>query len=80
MVRLVLQSKVIHTDDTPVKVLAPTLGRTRLGRFWVYLGDQLHPNTVFAYTPSRSRDGPKEFLNGWSGYLQADAFGGYDGI
>jgi len=80
MVRLVLQSKVIHTDDTPVKVLDPTLGRTRLGRFWVYLGDKLHPYTVFTYTPSRSRDGPREFLKGWSGYLQADAFGGYDGI
>jgi hypothetical protein len=44
------------------------------------LGDKLHPYTVFAYTPSRSRDGPRQFLKGWSGHLQADAFGGYDGI
>jgi len=29
---------------------------------------------------NRSRDGPRQFLQGWSGYLQADAFGGYDGI
>ncbi len=80
MIQEVLQSKVIHTDDTPVKVLDPALDRTRTGRFWVYVGDKPHPYTVFSYTPSRSRDGPREFLKGWSGYLQADAFGGYDGI
>jgi len=76
----VLQSKVIHTDDTPVAVQDRELDRTRTGRFWVYLGDKSHPYTVFAYTPSRSRDGPQQFLKGWSGHLQADAFGGYDGI
>jgi transposase len=80
----VLQSPVIHTDDTPVKVREPGLGRTRTGRFWVYVGDFDHPYTVFAYTPSRSRDGPVQFLTGWGQdeevYLQADAFGGYDGI
>ena len=80
----VLQSKVIHTDDTPVKVQDRQLDRTRTGRFWVYLGDADHPYTVFVYTPSRSRDGPMEFLRHWGKdepvYLQADAFGGYDGI
>jgi transposase len=80
----VLQSKVIHTDDTPVKVRDPGLDRTRTGRFWVYVGDVDYPYTVFAYTPSRSRDGPMQFLQGWGKdervYLQADAFGGYDGI
>ncbi len=53
---------------------------TRTWRFWVYLGDPEQPFTVFTYTPSRSRDGPQEFLKNWSGYLQADAFGGYDGL
>ena len=84
MVQRVLQSKVIHTDDTPVNVLDRERTRTRLGRFWVYLGDREHPFTVFTYTPSRSRDGPMEFLKNWGKdrpvYLQADAFGGYDGI
>lgn len=80
MVEEVRRSKVIHTDDTPVKVRDPNLDQTRTGRFWVYLGDKSHPYTVFTYTPSRSRDGPRQFLKGWSGHLQADAFGGYDGI
>ena len=80
MVQRILQSKVLHTDDTPVDVLDRNRTQTRTGRFWVYLGDKDHPFTVFTYTPSRSRDGPQEFLKNWSGYLQADAFGGYDGI
>jgi len=84
MVQRVLQSKVIHTDDTPVDVLDRSRTQTRTGRFWVYLGDADHPFTVFTYTPSRSRDGPMEFLKNWGRdrpvFLQADAFGGYDGI
>jgi transposase len=77
---LVLDSKTIHTDDTPVKVLDKNLPNTRTGRFWVYAGDYLHPYTVYNYTPSRKRDGPVTFLGDWQGYLQADAFSGYDGI
>lgn len=76
----VLRSRVIHTDDTTVPVLDPTLPRTRTGRFWVYCGDEAHPYSVYDFTPSRKRDGPAEFLQGYQGYLQADAFGGYDGI
>lgn len=74
----VLQSKVIHTDDTTVKMLAP--GKTKTCRFWVYLGDAQHAYSVFDFTESRSRDGPAKFLEGFSGYLQADAYGGYDGL
>jgi transposase len=80
----VLKSKVIHTDDTPVDVLDKNRKETRTGRFWDYLGDKEHPEIVFDYTPSRSRDGPVKFLGSWGKdskvYLQADAFGGYDGI
>jgi hypothetical protein len=78
MVKLVLEAKVIHTDDTPVRLLHPDGPRT--GRVWVYLGDVDHPYTVYEATSSRSRDGPQTFLRDFKGYLQADAFGGYDGI
>jgi transposase len=84
MVKEVLQSKVIHTDDTSVQVLDKNLPQTRTGRLWVYLGDRDHPYTVFDHTATRERDGPMKFLNGWGKdrrvYLQADAYGGYDGI
>ena len=78
MKALVLQSKVIGTDDTPVPVLDPTLGKTRTGRLWVYVGDRGHPYTVFDYTPTRSRDGPTNFFGNYAGHIQADAYGGYD--
>jgi transposase len=77
-------SRIIHTDDTPVDVLDRNLKQTRQGRFWVYVGDPAHPQIVFDYTPNRSRDGPMTFLRDWGKdgkrFLQADAFGGYDGI
>jgi hypothetical protein len=80
MVSRVLASKVIHTDDTVLPVQDKTRDRTRQGRIWVYLGDRAHPYTVFDYTPNHARDGPQQFLKGFEGYLQADAFRGYDGI
>ena len=74
----VLQSKVIGTDDTTVPVLDPTLGKTRTGRLWLYRGDDEHPGLVFDYTPDRSAEGPERMLAGYEGYLQADAYSGYD--
>lgn len=74
----VLGSKAIQTDDTPVPVLDPELPHTRTGRIWTYVGDPEHPYTVYDYTPNRSRDGPEEFLKAFRGYLQADAYSGYD--
>jgi transposase len=78
MVAGVLRSKVIHTDDTPVRLLGERGAQT--GRLWVYLGDRDHRYTVYEATSSRSRDGPMTFLQGFTGYLQADAFSGYDGV
>jgi transposase len=76
----VLSSKKIHTDDTPVPVLDKTQTKTKKGRIWCYLGDSHNPYAVYDYTPTRKRDGPVNFLGNFSGYLQADAYGGYDGI
>ena len=78
MKQRVLASKAVQTDDTPVPVLDPDLPRTRTGRIWTYVGDDEHPYTVYDYTPTRSRDGPEEFLKAFRGYLQADAYSGYD--
>lgn len=75
-----LSSKVVQTDDTPVPVLDPELPRTRIGRIWTYVGDPDHPYTVYDYTPNHSRAGPDEFLKSFRGYLQADAYSGYDEI
>jgi transposase len=76
----VLASRKIHTDDTTVPVLDKTRESTKTGRLWVYVGDGSHEHIVFDYTPDRSRDGPLRFLQGYKGYLQADAYAGYDAV
>jgi len=78
MQQRVLTSQAVQTDDTPVPVLDPELPRTRTGRIWTYVGDAAHPYTVYDYTPTRSRDGPEAFLKKFRGFLQADAYSGYD--
>jgi transposase len=78
MKEVLFQSKVIGTDDTSVKVLDVKLPFARTGRIWPYCGDSNHPVILYDYTATRERAGPEEFLRGYRGYLQADAYGGYD--
>jgi transposase len=76
----VLQSPVLWTDDTHVLVLGGAKPGSTKGRFWPYIGDAEHPYSVYDFTMSRARDGPATFLADYHGFLQADAYGGYDGI
>jgi transposase len=76
---LVLQSSVMWTDDTPITVMGGLNGSFK-GHFWTYIGDREHPYFAYDFTTSRSRDGPVRFLQGYSGYLHADAYAGYDAI
>lgn len=46
----------------------------------MYIGDNEHPYSVYDFTNSHSRDGPASFMQGYSGYLHADAYTGYDSI
>ncbi len=77
---MVLSSRKVHTDDTPITVLDPAAQPvgSRRGYMWVYIGDR--DDVVFDFTDSHQRDGPASFLAEYRGYLQADAFSGYDGI
>jgi transposase len=73
-----LRSIKIHSDDTPVPVLNE--GKTRLGRIWVYATDAINTAacTIYDYTRTRAQSGPIDFLGDYEGYLQADAYSGYD--
>ena len=75
---VLFQSRVIGTDDTSVKVLDVKLPFARTGRIWPYCGDKDHPVIVYDYTATRERAGPEKFLEGYRGYLQVDAYAGYD--
>jgi transposase len=64
-----------------VPVQDPALkGQCKSGRIWTYIGDEANPYVAYDYTPDRTRAGPQRFLDNYKGYLQADAYGGYDGI
>jgi transposase len=82
MTTKIKESRVIHTDDTPLKVQPPKgAGRNNkclLGRIWCYRGDAEHPYIVYDFTPNRKRAGPVSWLGDYKGYLQADAYSGYD--
>ena len=75
-----MQSRAMHTDDTPVKMQELVTHHPSTARLWAYLGDLAHPYNVFDFTVNRKRDGPQTFLANYQGYLHADAFSGYDGL
>jgi transposase len=58
MRRRLLQSFVIHADDSPVTLLRPR----RTAYAWVSLGDTANPYTLFDFTAGRSQTFPQAFL------------------
>lgn len=77
--RTVLASKVVQADETPLVVLEHHNERKRRqGWLWVYRG--MEGETVFDFRPTRARDGPRDFLKDFTGYLQRDGYQGYNGL
>lgn len=81
-----LKAAKIHADDTPVPVLDPGRGRTATGRLWVYAVDDrasgatTPPLAWYRFTPDRSGTHPRRELAGFTGFLQADAYAGYEAL
>jgi transposase len=84
--RHVFAAEKIHGDDTPVPVLAPGLGRTKTGRLWVYVRDDrpfcgtAPPAAAYFYSPDRRGERPREHLKSFTGFLQADAYAGFEAL
>jgi transposase len=75
-----LLGRVIHGDDTKVKLRVPGSDRTRPSHLWVGIGDADYPHVVFDFTVAYTAAGPEAFLKGYKGYLQADALAQYEGL
>ena len=79
----VMAGRVIHADDTPVDVLAPGTGKTKTGRFWVYLRDErphagtAPPAVLYRYTPDRKGEHCRKELSHFTGWLHADGYAGF---
>ncbi len=77
----VFAAERLHGDDTIVPVLAT--GKTDTGRCWVYVRDDRPfggpdpPAAMFYYSRDRGGEHPARHLAGYTGILQADAYGGY---
>jgi transposase len=78
----VLAAQRLHGDDTTVPILAK--GKTIKGHIWTYVRDDRpfggHAPPAALYYASRDRrhEHPARHLQGFSGILQADAYGGYN--
>lgn len=74
MAKDALNAHCIAIDATGVLVQAKE--KCRRGHFWVLVADRDH--VLFRFTPHHNQDGPKEFLRGYKGYVQADASSVYE--
>ena len=72
--KTVLASIVINADETEVKMLKPGNGKAITGYLSGYAGDADHRYVFYDFRPSRSRDGPREMLADYRGYLQTDGY------
>lgn len=76
----VLASSYLRADDTPVRYLDPPRDRTSTGHLWAYLGDRAHPHVVYDFSSDWSNTWPLRFLEPFTGYLQGDAYKGWDAV
>jgi transposase len=84
--RHVLGSTRIFADDTPLPVLDPGRGRTKIGRLWGYAiddrpwGGEIPPAVVYLYAEDRKGEHPAAHLAEFRGILQVDGYGGFKSL
>jgi transposase len=82
----VMAAPAIHTDDTPIGVLAPGRGRTKTGRIWTYVVDERPwagdrpPAALYRYSPDRKGERPAGHLADFAGVIHADGYAGYEAL
>jgi len=80
----ILGAERLHADDTTVPQMAK--GGTQTARLWTYLRDDrpfaggAPPAALYYFSTDRRKEHPTRHLAGWTGILQADAYGGYNGV
>ncbi len=76
----VATSPHIGIDETTIQVLRePGRNNTAKSYMWVFRGGTRdHPVIIFRYSPSRSTEVIKKYLNNFKGYMQSDGYTCYD--
>ena len=78
-----LARDVLHADETTLQVLHEP-GKTPQSESYMWLyrtsGDTDKPIVLYEYQPGRGAKHPKEFLEGFNGYLHTDGYAGYHNL
>jgi transposase len=75
----VLEEDVLFTDDSPLPLQIKGNGKLKKARLWVYVrGGTGPPLTAYDFSIDRSKGRPLKYLEGYRGYVHADAYSGYD--
>jgi len=80
----IFASGKLFADDTPVPVLDPGRGRTKIGRLWAYVRDDRPwggpdpPAALYLFSPDRKSERPATHLEGFRGTLQVDGYAGFE--
>jgi transposase len=76
----VLSAKVLHADETPVRMLDPGAGKTAKAYVWAYARGEHDgtPGVIYDFCGGRGAKYPADFLAEWTGTLTCDDYGGYD--
>ncbi|MDD3168907.1 MAG: IS66 family transposase [Eubacteriales bacterium] len=80
MKRRLCAHEVLHADETTLQVLKePEKTAQSKSYMWLYRtsGEAKHQIVLYEYQPDRKHTHPKEFLEGFSGYLHTDGYDGY---
>lgn len=81
MKRELLCSKIVRTDDSPLKIQdRKHKNKIRTGKQTTYIGDENHPLILFDFSRNQSFDNNKAFLKDFKGLVQADAHKGFDAL
>jgi len=80
--RQIRSGPLINIDETPVQVLnEPGRRNTSKSYMWIFRGGSPDsPVLTYQYHPSRSGQIPKDFLGNYNGFIQTDAYSGYDAL
>jgi len=74
---IIVTTDYLQADETPIAVLTEDKpGATHRGYYWVYY-DPVKRLVCFDYRKTRGREGPKSFLQDFSGDLQSDGYSAY---
>jgi len=74
-----LQSSVLHADETPIAMLKPGNKKTHRAYLWAYAPSSFDniKAVVYDFCESRAGEHARAFLGDWSGGLVCDDFSGY---